>query len=112
MWTLLYMNMILILGFYKTSRPFSMVTKLFICLSVWDFMTPVGFAIYGTVMNFYHDMDCVLLVTLFSTCQIQFKFEASLFFTISTLRFIVLHWPFTRIRSSRVYIASFTVFNF
>ena len=103
-------NMMLIYGFYKTSRPFSIVTKLFICLSVWDIMTPVGFAVYGTVMNFYHDMDCVLLVTLYSTCQIQFYCGASLFLTISTLRFIALRWPFTRIRNRYVYVALFIQF--
>ena len=97
-------NMMLIYGFYKTSRPFSIVTKLFICLSVWDVLTAVGFSASALMTSFAEGgQHCLVLLILFAFGQFQFFFAVDLFLTISVLRFIALRWPLRRIRSRYVY---------
>ena len=97
-------NIMLIYGFYKTSRPFSIVTKLFIYLSVSDALTGVGFSLTtGTMMYMIKKKYCFVLLVLWGFNHFQFMFGTSVFLTISVLRFIALRWPLKRIRARYVY---------
>ena len=97
-------NMVLIYGFFKTSRPFSIVTKLFIYLSVSDAMTGVGFSLTTGIMTYMiKEKYCITLLVLWGFNQFQFLFGTSVFLTISVLRFIALRWPLKRIRTRYVY---------
>ena len=99
------LNLMLIYGFYKTSRPFSIVTKLFICLSVWDVLTALGFAINAILMyefDMEHQKNCLTLLIFFAFNRFQFFLGVDILLTISVLRFIALRWPFTRIRGRYV----------
>ena len=98
-------NVMLIYGFYKTSRPFSIVTKLFVYLSVWDVLTAIGFSINSILLYDFinkQQKNCLLLLGFFAFNRFQFYIGVNLLVIISTLRFIALRWPFTEIRKRYV----------
>ena len=96
-------NMMLIYGFYKTSRPFKISTKLFIYLSICEMtsiLCLVSYAAIRTTNGFtcrYHYI--IINAFIYST----FLMALLIFWTISFLRFLSIFKPMYQIKTRTVY---------
>ena len=97
-------NLMLIYGFYKTSRPFTIITKLFIYLSVVDIIyTIIAIKVYIFSRTEFvnHKLFPALAMALLISI---FVLEMLIFWTISSLRFLSIYKPMYRVKSAKVYI--------
>ena len=90
---ILISNLVLIYGFHKTSRPFTIVTKLFIYLSIMEI-------IFGSTTFFYCvqsflniDFPCFVELALLDIMQFFYFIEIFIFGTISFLRYWSIRKP-------------------
>ena len=92
-------NLMLIYGFYKTSRPFKIITKLFIYLSICDtaLMMIVVLNFIGSMSN-YPLHKILSLVSIYSVCLMGLL----IFWTISVFRFISIFKPMYQINTRKV----------
>ena len=100
---ILITNLMLVYGFYKTSRPFTIVTKLFIYLSVVDIAAM-------SVMVTVHIVFFSMLLPKEALVLSVFLLDMLIVCTISFLRFLSIYKPMYRAKTRKVYIA--LVFEF
>ena len=95
-------NLMLIYGFYKTSRPFTIITKLFIYLSFMD----LTFLVISIIIYIFPEdklnpkLFVALSISLFSSIYLMDMF---IFWTISFLRFLSIYKPMYRVKTRKVY---------
>ena len=101
-------NISLIYGFYKTSRPFSIPTKLFILLSICD----ISFGLSGVLLTIFgifkiESLSCTFYMALFSLNTFLFFYVSCIFTTICTLRYVAFRRPFLHIKERTIWLALF-----
>ena len=97
-------NMMLVYGFYKTSRPFKIVTKLFIYLSTCEvvlifclLLNSVILTLKGRFISDYHHIIFYVFVIVIIVTTLL------IFWTISFLRFLSIFKPMYRIKIRTIY---------
>ena len=96
-------NLMLIYGFYKTSRPFTITTKLFIYLSMVDivlvscYVMNSGIVISGGLVTRFH------FILFFAAVYAILVIDLFIFWTISFLRFLSIYKPMYRINTESIY---------
>lgn len=85
-------NLMLIYGFYKTSRPYTIITKLFIYLSFVDIGLNLVVSIY-IYLTMLESLPCFAVFIMFSLIHFMNYLETSLFATISFLRYQSIRRP-------------------
>ena len=97
-------NLMLIYGFYKTSRPFTIITKLFIYLSLVDVAT-TAFRMFYTFEIFLNlNMPCLIIYFTVVLTEFTFLLGIAIFVTISFLRYWSIKKPLHDIEASRILI--------
>ena len=97
-------NLMLIYGFYKTSRPFTITTKLFIYLSMVDialvscYVMDSGVVISGGLVTRFH------FILFFAAVYAILVIDLFIFWTISFLRFLSIYKPMYRINTESILI--------
>ena len=95
-------NSMLIYGFYKTSRPFTVVTKLFVYLSICDVVQISCLLLGGASLRLLFSFK-ILYFVLFICIVYIFSFIPSLaFWTILFLRFLSIYKPMYRVKTRTV----------
>ena len=86
-------NLMLIYGFHKASRPFTIVTKLFIYLSIVDIV--LGSTIFSYCFQLFFNIDFPCFVKLAHILMMQFSYFLGIciFGTISFLRYWSIRKP-------------------
>lgn len=97
-------NLLLIYGFYKKSRPFTIITKLFIYLSLID----IVYILFTTLYTFLAFSDSLLscwIIYLFSAIiQFTYFLGISTFATISFLRYWSIKRPLYSINAGQIFL--------
>ena len=95
-------NLMLIYGFYKTSRPFTIVTKLFIYLSVADiaYILLRTFYMAQGFLNF--KLPCLMVYIVIVFMEFAYTTGIVTFATISFLRYWSIKKPLNTINTSRI----------
>ena len=88
-------NFMLIYGFYKTSRPFTIITKLFIYLSVVD----IVYILFTTVYAFLDSPECWLISIFYVLTELPYFLGITVFAIISLLRYRSIRKPLHSINS-------------
>ena len=102
MLSILTSNLMLIYGFYKTSRPFSIITKLFIFLSLVDIAMIVSRTFY-TIQGFFNfRIPCIVVHILVVLMEFTYIYGLGIFATISFLRYWSIKKPLHTISASRL----------
>ena len=91
-------NFMLIYGFYKTSRTFTINTKLFIYLSVID----IAYISFTTLYTFADLVECWLISILDFVMELAYFLGITVFATISLLRYRSIQRPLHSINSIRL----------
>ena len=94
-------NFMLIYGFYKTSRPFTIITKLFIYLSIVDTLFIMFTTLYIFII-FLDSLECWVIYLVAFTSQFLYFLDISIFATISFLRCLSIKKPLHSINSNRL----------
>ena len=94
-------NLMLIYGFYKTSRPFTIITKLFIYLSICE--VAFIFCYVLNLINFILKGNTSNHIILFGLTYFIVLMALFIFWTISFLRFLSIFKPMYRIETRTVY---------
>ena len=98
-------NLMLIYGFYKTSRPFTIVTKLFICSSGYQIASALCYMVYsilvllapkGSITHFH-------FIIFFAFTYMILISEVLVFWTISYLRKMSIAKPMKLIKARTIY---------
>ena len=97
-------NLMLIYGLYKTSRPFTIVTKLFIYLSLTDIVLNLVIILYTTSALLY-SMSCLAVYLTFTFMQLAYLLGIFIFATISFLRYWSIKKPLHSIETRHLVIA-------
>ena len=101
---ILITNLMLIYGFYKTSRPFTIVTKLFIYLSIVDIALTVIYVLFN-VLTFFLGENIKINFAIAWAVYYTIEFVRLLvFWTISFLRFLSIFKPMFRAKTRTIYI--------
>ena len=96
-------DLMLIFGFYKTSRPFTIITKLFICLSICEITLLSLYLINAIVLEVIGSMARYHFIILYALVYLIFVTGLLIFWTISFLRFQSIYKPMYRIKTRTVY---------
>ena len=98
-------NLMLIYGFYKTSRPFTITTKLFIYLSMVDIAMILlrAFYTFQSILNF--EMPCLVVQVLIMSMEFSYIYGLTIFATISFLRYWSIKNPLQSISVSHIVFA-------
>ena len=94
-------NLMLIYGFYKTSRPFKIITKLFIYLSICEVAFILCYVLNS--LNFTLKGNTSYYVIIFGLTYFIVLMALLIFWTISFLRFLSIFKPMYRIETRTVY---------
>ena len=89
----------LIYGFFKTSRPFSIVTKSFIYLSCTDILTAFLNMIQSNVFIYAQSVSSTAKWILASLATVLTTFGIFIFFTICVFRYLALQKPLLQLGS-------------
>ena len=93
-------NFMLIYGFYKTSRPFTIITKLFIYLSLVD-IAYISFVTLSTTLSFLDSViPCWFIYLISVIIQFMYFQGLSTFATISLLRYQSIKKPLNSINEA------------
>ena len=92
----------LIYGFYKTSRPFTIITKLFIYLSLMDIALVSLTGFYTSLSIFDMDISCSSVYIMASLIRFVFYLALAIFATISFLRYWSIKKPLHSIEANRI----------
>ena len=96
-------NLMLIYGFYKTSRPFTIITKLFIYLSLVD-IDAITIVVLVYAIPKVTKLDPSFFIALANALIFPtFFMEMFIFWTISFLRFLSIYKPMYRVKTRKVY---------
>ena len=95
-------NLMLIYGFYKTSRPFTIITKLFIYLSLVDIIVSLIVIIYITLTFLNYPLACLMVFVIIFLLQLIYFLDISIFMTISFLRYRSIRKPLHSINANRI----------
>ena len=95
-------NLMLIYGFYKTSRPFTIITKLFIYLSLMDIVLVSLTGFYTSLSIFDMDISCSSVYIIASLTRFVFYLGLAIFATISFLRYWSIKKPLHSIEANRI----------
>ena len=80
-------NFMLIYGFYKTSRPFTTITKLFIYLSVVDIAMTLFKTFYAMQGFLNFKIPCLVVLLVYVLMEFTYIYGLCIFATISFLRY-------------------------
>ena len=97
-------NLMLIYGFYKTSPPFTIITKLFIYLSLVDTIMNLVTTFYITLTFLDYSMTCLAVFFMLAFMQLIYILGLVIFATISFLRYWSIKKPLHSIGTSRIVI--------
>ena len=97
-------NLMLIYGFYKTSRPFTITTKLFIYLSVVDIAMTLFKTFYAMQGFLNFKVPCLVVLLVVVLMEFTYIYGLCIFATISFLRYHSIKKPLQSINSSRLII--------
>ena len=95
-------NLLLIYGFYKTSRPFSIITKLFIYLSLVDITLHFMLVFTTSVLYINERLSCLFIYIVSSFTQLTYFLGVGIFATISFLRYWSIKKPLHSTSGSRI----------
>ena len=95
-------NSMLIYGFHKTSRPFTIVTKLFIYLSICEVAMITCILTAGVVLFVEGYTNHNLFIVLFLLIYLLTFSDLLIFWTISFLRFLSIYKPMYRFKTRTV----------
>ena len=96
-------NLMLIYGFYKTSRPFTIITKLFIYLSIWQLIITlivVPNIIYMVLNMVITRIHFIIFMTF---TFLALSVDLLTVWTVSFLRFLTIFKPMYRAKTRTVY---------
>ena len=98
-------NFMLIYGFYKTSRPFTIITKLFIYLSLVDITSNLVLISYisSTLLDL---LTCLAVFFIFACIQFVYLLCILIFATISFMRYWSIKRPLYPIDANRIIFVS------
>ena len=96
-------NLMLIYGFYKTSRPFTIITKLFIYLSLCQIVHLIYYALNAVfaTLNMLNSRQFYIINA--SVLYLTVLMPALTLWAISFLRFLSIYKPMYRVRSGTIY---------
>ena len=99
-------NLMMIYGFYKTSRPFTNITKLFIYLSLVDIACTMLFVTYTALLELIISLLAYWVIYFYSfLLQFFYILGLSIFATISFLRYWSIKKPLHSINGNQICIA-------
>ena len=98
-------NLMLIYGFYKTSRPFTIITKLFIYLSVVDNAMIFLRTLYAFQEYLTWQFPCYLIHTIVVLMEFLYLYGLDIFATISFLRYWSIYRPLHSIKEAHLLIS-------
>ena len=90
-------NFMLIYGFYKTSRPFTIITKLFIYLSISEEMFILSMLFNMVVSEINGVVTRLHYIIFFATLYLTLIISLFTFWIISFLRFLSIYKPMYQI---------------
>ena len=93
-------NLMLIYGFYKTSRPFTIITKLFIYLSLVDIIMMLSRTLY--LLQVFLEMSPLMLSIVADLIDFSYSYGIAVFATISFLRYRSIKKPLHSIKPRRI----------
>ena len=100
-------NSMLIFGFYKTSRPFTIVTKLFIYLSICEVVQILCLTFVSVAMTMELSRGFSLEDHWYKFCHFiiypSVLMASLIFWTISFLRFLSIYKPMYRVKTQTVH---------
>ena len=96
-------NLMLIYGFYKTSRPFTIVTRLFIYLSISEDAFIFCMVFNKLVSELNGAMSYVHYIIFFAALYLIFIMSLLIFWTISFLRFLSIFKPMYRVKTRTIH---------
>ena len=96
-------NFMLIYGFYKTSRPFTIITKLFIHLSISEEMFILSMLFNMVVSEINGAVTRLHYIISFATLYLTLIISLFTFWIISFLRFLSIYKPMYRIKTRTIY---------
>ena len=97
-------NLMLIYGFYKTSRPFTIITKLFIYLSLVDIVMITSKTSYAVYLFLDSNIPCLTIQITVVLMEFTYLLGIAIFATISFLRYWSIKKPLNVIETSRILI--------
>ena len=97
-------NLMLIYGFYKTSRPFTIITKLFIYLSVIDIAMILFRTFYAFQAFLGLQIPCLMAHIIILLMEFTYMYGVSIFATISFLRYWSIKKPLYSIDAKHIHI--------
>ena len=97
-------NLMLIYGFYKTSRTFTIITKLFIYLSLVDIAFNLLTTLYAVQSILDSNIPCLTIHITFVLMEFTYLLGIAIFATISFLRYWSIKKPLHVIEASRILI--------
>ena len=96
-------NFMLIYGFYKTSRPFTIITKLFIHLSISEEMFILSMLFNMIVSQINGVVIRLHYIIFFAILYLTLMISLFIFWTISFLRFLSIYKPMYQIETRTLY---------
>ena len=99
-------NLMLIYGFYKTSRPFTIITKLFIYLSMVD-ITHNLMTIFYLSLSFIelNNLPCLVIYLLVATMEFTYYLGYAIFATVTFLRYWSITNPLHPLETRQIIVA-------
>ena len=99
---ILISNLMLIYGFYKTSRPFTIITKLFIYLSLVDVSWVSCSVVDSGIVSNGLPLPRYYFIIIFASVYSIIVLDQLILWTISFLRFLSIHKPMYRVNTRTV----------
>ena len=104
-------NLMLIYGFYKTSRPFTIITKLFIYLSLADVNLTLLTTFYASLSTFDMGISCFFVYLIAFLTRFSYYLGLTIFSTISFLRYRSIKKALNSINPNRIIIVLIVQFT-
>ena len=95
-------NLMLIYGFYKTSRPFTIITKLFICLAICQ-LTVTLILVPNIICIVWIGVSRLHYILFIAFIYLAVLMDLFTLLTISFLRFLTIFKPLYRVKTRTVY---------
>ena len=96
-------NLMLIYGFYKTlSRPFKIITKLFIYLSLVDIVLTIVYVVFNYIILLLNDENRLYYALSWALYYSSNIMALLIFWTISVLRYLSIFKPMFRVETHAV----------
>ena len=97
-------NLMMINDFYKTSRPLTIITKLFIYLSLVDIATTAFRTFYTFQLFLDLNIPCLIIYITIVLMEFTYLLGNAIFATISFLRYWSIKKPLYAVEASRILI--------